>query len=94
MRIEIINNEKELEREYWEFDTIENRNKIVLSQYGIQTRTSKRHKWRFHIRDKYNRYDNRYNSINVEDITIPEEVKKKIKDKFIKHILKNYEVKV
>jgi len=94
MRIEIINNEEELKREYWHFDTIENRNKIVLSQYGIQTRITKRHKWRFDIRDKYNRYDNRGNYINDKDITIPEEVKKKVKDKFIKHILKNYEVKV
>lgn len=77
-----INSKKETELQLEEWSFIVIGSEIILDNYYLKKRATKRHK--FQIEKDYNRIIKRgYGQIKVEEVPISDELKAEVKQKFI-----------
>lgn len=82
MNIKIQQAKNELTTEEWVFRL--NEATLVLHRYTLQTKESKRHKFR--IVELHNRTYSPHNTLEIKDVPLPEEVKKRALDEFVARI--------
>lgn len=83
-------NANEMEKQVWRFHLMTGNSDIIevrLSDYELQRRESKRHKFKTHWQEKYDRFRSRESGMKAQEVPMPADVIEQARQHVVERIL-------